>query len=164
MSDYSLTNYGLDRATAAGGMNEPWLVGSGNDYLSSLGSYGSGGGGWSFGGMMNDFGKGMRDSGFLSSRQPGPDGNMMDVQGWGAPVLGTVQGLFNAYMGMKQYGLMKSQLAESKRQFGLNYDAQRQTTNAAIEDRQRARVASNPGAYQSVSDYMAQNAIRPNGG
>ena len=69
------------------------------------------------------------------------------------------QGLFNAWMGMKQYGLFKDQLAETKRQFVLNYDAQVKTTNSALEDRQRARVASNPGAYQSVGDYMAANRI-----
>lgn len=81
-------------------------------------------------------------------------------QGWGGMALGSAQGLFNAWLGMKQYGLAKDQLAEGKRQFQLNYDAQRTTTNSALEDRQRARVASNPGAYQSVGAYMDQNGIR----
>lgn len=94
--------------------------------------------------------------GFLSSYDPMTG---MTQQGWGMPALGAAQGIFNAYMGMKQYGLYKDQLAESKRQFGLNYSAQRQTTNAALEDRQIARVASNPTAYQSVGDYMAKNSI-----
>lgn len=96
-------------------------------------------------------------SGFLSSydtygRQTG--------QGWGGMALGAGQGLFNAWLGMKQYGLAKDSLAEGKRQFQLNYDAQRTATNTQLEDRQRARVASNAGAYQSVGDYMAQNGIR----
>lgn len=95
--------------------------------------------------------------GFLSKHNPMTN---TTEQGWGMPALGAAQGIFNAYMGLKQYGLYKDQLAESKRQFGLNYDAQRQTTNAALEDRQIARVASNPTAYQSVGDYMAQNSIR----
>ena len=81
-------------------------------------------------------------------------------QGWGGMALGGAQGIFNAFMGMKQYGLAKDQLRESKKQFGLNYDAQRTTTNAQMEDRQRARVASNPTAYQSVGDYMSANGIK----
>ena len=81
-------------------------------------------------------------------------------QGWGGYALGGTQALMNAFMGMKQYGLAKKQLAESKRQFNLNYDAQRSTTNAQLEDRQRSRVAANPGAYQSVGDYMKQYGIK----
>ena len=61
---------------------------------------------------------------------------------------------------MKNYGLMKDQLAFSKDSFAKNYEAQRTTTNASLQDRQAARVASNPGAYQSVSDYMAKNGIK----
>ena len=80
--------------------------------------------------------------------------------GWGGMALGAAQGLGNAYMAMKQYGLAKDSLAENKRQFQLNYDAQKTTTNSALEDRQRARVASNAGAYQSVGDYMARNGIK----
>lgn len=87
------------------------------------------------------------------------DKGQMTGQGLGSLALGTAQGLFNGYLGLKQYGLAKDQFAEAKRQFGLNYDAQRQTTNASLEDRQRARVASNPGAYQSVADYMSKYGI-----
>ena len=43
-----------------------------------------------------------------------------------------------------------SLMAQNKREFELNYAAQKQTTNASLEDRQRARVASNAGAYQSA--------------
>jgi hypothetical protein len=81
------------------------------------------------------------------------------TQGWGGTALGVAQGLGNAYLGMKQYGLAKDTLAENKRQFALNFGAQQKTTNAHLMDRQNARVASNPGAYQSVGDYMAKNGI-----
>lgn len=91
--------------------------------------------------------------------QYGKNGEMTG-QGWGAPALGAAQGLFSAYMGMKQYGLMKDQLSESKRQFGLNFDAQKNTTNAQLEDRQKARVASNPGAYESVDSYMDKYKVK----
>ena len=80
--------------------------------------------------------------------------------GWGGAALGLIQGLGSAYMGMKQYGLAKEQLQFSKDAFNKNYAAQRQTMNTQLEDRQRARVAANPGAYQSVGDYMTKNGIQ----
>ncbi|MCA9911727.1 MAG: hypothetical protein KC496_00195 [Anaerolineae bacterium] len=79
--------------------------------------------------------------------------------GWGGTALGLAQGIGNAFMGMQQYGLAKKAFEESKRQYNQNYAAQRQTINTALEDRQRARVASNAGAYQSVGDYMYKNAV-----
>jgi hypothetical protein len=85
--------------------------------------------------------------------------NGIKNQGALAPMLGVAQGLGNAFLGMKQYGLAKDTFNENKRQFNLNYDAQRKTINTDLEDRQRARVASNPGAYQSVGDYMKQNGV-----
>lgn len=84
----------------------------------------------------------------------------MKSAGWGGMALGAAQGLGNLYMGMQQYGLAKKALQQSKDQFEKNYAAQRTTTNASLEDRQRARVASNAGAYQSVGDYMNQHGIR----
>lgn len=83
-----------------------------------------------------------------------------DEPGIGGFALGALNAGSNLFFGMKQYGLAKQTLAENKRQFEMNYDAQRQTTNAALEDRQRARVASNSGAYQSVSDYMKENGVK----
>ena len=80
--------------------------------------------------------------------------------GWGNLALNAAGGLASAFLGMKQYGVAKQALAENKRQFDLNYAAQRQTANTRLEDRQRARVAANPNAYQSVDDYMAVNRIK----
>lgn len=98
--------------------------------------------------------------GAFGGQYTGAGGATLGQQGWASPVLGAGSALVNAFMGMKQYGLYKDQLAESKRQFGLNYDAQRTTTNTALQDRQTARVASNPGAYQSVGAYMSANGIK----
>lgn len=81
-------------------------------------------------------------------------------QGMATPTLNAASSIFNAYMGLKQYGLAKNQFAESKRQFGLNFDAQKRTTNAALADRQSARLASNPTAYASLADYMSQYGIQ----
>ena len=82
-----------------------------------------------------------------------------EAPGWGGLALGTISGFGNAFMGMQQYDLAKDALKQSKQQFAMNYDAQRQTTNSALEDRQRARVAANPGAYESVGNYMDKNRI-----
>ena len=81
------------------------------------------------------------------------------TQGWGSPAINLAQGVGSAFMGMKQYGLAKDQLQFSKDAFNKNYDAQRMSTNTNLEDRQYARVAANPGAYQSVSDYMSQHRV-----
>lgn len=83
-----------------------------------------------------------------------------DAPGWGGMAIGGAGALATAYLGMKQYGLAKDTLAENKKQFELNFGAQRNLTNASLEDRQRARVASNPGAYESVGDYMQKNGVR----
>lgn len=79
--------------------------------------------------------------------------------GWGVPALEAGQGLFNSWLGLKQYGLARDQFRENRRQFNQNFEAQRTLTNSRLEDRQRARVASNPTAYQSVGDYLDQNRI-----
>lgn len=102
------------------------------------------------------FSQWMGDSGILGKRLA--DGTQ--VQGWGAPALGLASGLANSYFGMKQLNLARDTLNANKEQFRLNFDAAKNTTNAQLEDRQRARVASNPGAYQSVGDYMKQYSIK----
>lgn len=83
-----------------------------------------------------------------------------EAPGWGGTALGLASGLASAYFGMQQYGLAKQQLAEGKRQFDLNFGAQKNMVNSQLSDRQRARVASNPGAYQSVGEYMNQYGVK----
>ena len=94
----------------------------------------------------------------LSGSSSWTDG-MLGPNGWGGMALNAAGGLMQGFLGMKQYGLAKKTLEENKRQFQMNYDAQKQSTNTRLEDRQRARVASNSGAYQSVGDYMGANKI-----
>lgn len=87
------------------------------------------------------------------------DGN----QGWGNAAAGAAGGIFNAFMGMKQYGLAKDTLEQNKQQFAQNFDAQRSMTNSRMEDRQRARIGSSGGTnanYQSVGDYMNKNGVK----
>ena len=81
------------------------------------------------------------------------------VNGWGGLALGAAQGIGSAYMGSKQLSLAQDTFKENKRQFQLNYDNQKKNINTQLEDRQRARVASNSGAYQSVGEYMNKNGL-----
>ena len=104
------------------------------------------------------------NSGATNMSGPGAKTGFFDgafgPNGWGGLALDAAGGLASSFLGMKQYGLAKQTLAENKRQFQLNYDAQKQTTNTRLEDRQRALVARNPNAYQSVGDYMAVHGIK----
>lgn len=75
------------------------------------------------------------------------------------PLVSGGQALMGGYLGFQQLGAAKDKLAESKRQFELNYGAQKTLTNSQLEDRQRARVASNASAYESVGDYMKKNGV-----
>ncbi len=82
--------------------------------------------------------------------------------GWGTAALGAASGLVNSYMGIKQFGLAKDSLKEGKRQFDLNYGAQKSMVNSRLEDRQRSRVADSGGKgdYDSTSDYMKKYGIQ----
>lgn len=97
----------------------------------------------------------MRDWGVLGQT----DKNGIYQQGWGGLALGAAQGLGSLYLGMQQYNLAKDSLATSKAQFERNFANQVKTTNTNLEDRQRARVASNGGAYESVDSYMNKNRV-----
>lgn len=88
------------------------------------------------------------------------DASGTTTQGWGMPVLQGLGSVGNLYMGMRQYGLGRDMLRENRRQFDADYNNQRTLVNSQLEDRQRARVASNPGAYESVGAYMDKNRIR----
>lgn len=90
----------------------------------------------------------------------GKNADGTSFNGMGGMALGALSGLGNMFMGMQNYGLAKDQLKFQKDAYNKNYAAQAKTTNASLEDRQRARVAAGaPGAYTSVSDYMAKNGI-----
>lgn len=80
--------------------------------------------------------------------------------GWGGMAMGAASGISSAMLGWGQYNLAKDTLAQHKQEYAANYDAQKRTTNASMEDRQRARIASNAGGYQSVGDYMSKNGIK----
>ena len=60
---------------------------------------------------------------------------------------------------MEKVDLAKDSLNFQKDAFSKQFENQRTLTNAELRDRQIARVASNPTAYQSVDDYMKANGV-----
>lgn len=111
-----------------------------------------------FGGGSDD-GSGLFGGDAWAKMFGGVDGDGNQIGG-AAPVLATLgQSIMGAYSGMKRYGQAQDQLKEAKRQFDANYEAQRKSINTSMEDRQRARVASNPDGYRSVSEYMKKNRV-----
>ena len=79
--------------------------------------------------------------------------------GWVSPLASLGGAIFGGIQGQQKLKLAQDQFAEGKRQFNANFEAQRKTTNTQLEDRQRARVASNPGAYESVDTYLKRNSV-----
>lgn len=143
----NLMNPGANQLVNTSVRNGVQVVDQGQGFAGQIGNAGStnpAGGGWFsrealFGGVD-------AKSGFQTN-------------GWASTALGAAGSLMSGYMAMKQYGLAKDQLAESKRQFNKNFEANRKSVNTRLEDRQAARVASNPNAYQSVGEYMNKNKV-----
>lgn len=73
--------------------------------------------------------------------------------------LGLGNGLLNGYLGFQNLGLAKSQAKQAQNNWDKQWSANVKNTNGALEDRQRARIASNPGAYESVDSYMKKYGI-----
>lgn len=73
--------------------------------------------------------------------------------------LGTLGGLFNGYLGYQNTQTAKNQAAQAQSNWNKQWDANVKTTNASLSDRQAARVASNPTAYESVDSYMKKYGI-----
>lgn len=93
----------------------------------------------------------------------GTDANGLSSKGIIPVGMQAFSGLTSAYLGWQQFNLAKDQLAQNKKIFNLNFSNQAQNINRDLEDRQRARVASNAGAYQSVGDYMNKNSVSGKG-
>lgn len=73
--------------------------------------------------------------------------------------LGLGNGLLNGYLGFQNLGLARKQADQAQSNWNKQWNANVKNTNAALEDRQKARVASNPGAYESVDSYMKKYGI-----
>lgn len=88
----------------------------------------------------------------------GGNGDMSGLQ-MGQLGLGGVNSLLQGYLGFQNLGLAKKQYQSQLDQFNKQWSANKKLTNASLADRQAARVASNPNAYQSVDDYMKKYGI-----
>ena len=100
------------------------------------------------------------DPSFLAKAFSGyQNSNGDQVNPWAPQALNAISGLGQSWLGMQQLGLAKEQFAFQKDSFQKQYDNQTTLTNASQRDRQSARVAAAPGAYQSVGEYMQQNKV-----
>lgn len=74
--------------------------------------------------------------------------------------VGLVTGGMGAWNGMNQNRLMERSMKQQANQFREQMDLSKQNINRNLEDRQRARVASNPTAYESVDSYMKKYGVK----
>ena len=74
--------------------------------------------------------------------------------------IGLVTGGIGAWQGYNQNKLMRQNMGQQASQFREQMDLSKQNINRNIEDRQRARVASNPTAYESVDSYMKKYGVK----
>lgn len=73
--------------------------------------------------------------------------------------LGLGNGLLSGYLGFQNLGVAKNQAKQAQKNWDKQWSANVKNTNGALEDRQRARIASNPNAYESVDSYMKKYGI-----
>lgn len=150
MPDYRTSLYS---DVGYGGIGSSLPIPDSNLIGSSAGS-GSGVLGW-LGGQFNAFGDFAKNSGMVGSIRADGTRDM----GWGGLAVGAASSLMNGWMGYQNLKVAKDQLRFQKDAFAKNWSAQKTAMNSAMEDRQRARVASNSSAYESVDSYMAKNRI-----
>lgn len=74
--------------------------------------------------------------------------------------IGLITGGIGAWQGYNQNKLMRQNMGQQASQFREQMDLSKQSINRNIEDRQRARVASNPTAYESVDSYMKKYGVK----
>lgn len=96
----------------------------------------------------------------LASANGGEGMNFLGADGWGNLALGGLEAGFGAYTGLKQLDIAKDQLDFQKSAFNKNYNAQKQTTNTNLRDRQKRRYAENPDHYESAEKYMKKNGVQ----
>lgn len=81
------------------------------------------------------------------------------TQGIGQLGLGAVNSLLGGYLGMKQYGVAKKQLAFQQDAFNKNYEAQRSSYNRDIESRARDIASRERLGDDYVNDYVKKHSI-----
>ena len=74
--------------------------------------------------------------------------------------VGAITGGIGAWQGMQQNKLIQKSMQQQAGQFREQMDLSKQNINRNLVDRQRARVASNPVAYESVDSYMKKYGVK----
>lgn len=74
--------------------------------------------------------------------------------------VGLITAGLGAWQGYNSNKLAKQQMGMQADQFNQQMSLSKGLLNQNMEDRQRARVASNPHAYQSVSEYMNKYGVK----
>lgn len=88
------------------------------------------------------------------------------TQGWGMNALSTASGLWDSWNAFQQVGIARDSLNENKRQFNMNWDAQKNLTNADLYNQQlrlRAGMSdqtANSMGILSPEDYVAKNGVK----
>lgn len=83
--------------------------------------------------------------------------NNSDLLKAGAQV---ITGGIGAWQGYNQNKLVRQNMEQQASQFREQMNISKTNLNRNIEDRQRARVASNPTAYESVDSYMKKYGVK----
>lgn len=71
-----------------------------------------------------------------------------------------IQGVGSLWNSWQYNKLAKKNLNHQMDVFNKNYEITKNKINSQLEDRQRARVASNPNAYRSVDSYLNQYGVK----
>jgi hypothetical protein len=121
------------------------MFGESMNTMPTMGADAGGGGGFSWGGAKD----------FLFG---GEDAEGNKTNGAAGAILGAAQGVTNLYFGMKQNKMAQRSFDENQRQFNLNFDSQKKTTNSRLSDRQDTRNRSSRFA-QDKESYMAENGV-----
>jgi len=79
--------------------------------------------------------------------------------GFGRDAFGVAAGGAQAFLAMKQYGLIKKGLKFQKESFNKQFAANRQTTNAAIRGRAAEMFAATNGGSRTVEQALKEDGI-----
>lgn len=108
--------------------------------------------------FFDRMGSRLRDSGFLGSTDTKTG---LRTDGWGGMALGAASSLAQLYTGMKQYGLMKDQLAFSKDAFNKNYRVQAADYDRRIGEQYDRRAAEGlMPVTMPKAEYMAKYGVK----
>jgi hypothetical protein len=96
---------------------------------------------------------------FLDRLYGGFDKQGNKYAGFGGALLSTGKSALDTWLGLKQLDLAEDTFDFQKSAWQQQFDNQTSLINTQLRDRQSALVSRDPNHYQSVEDYMKQNAV-----